>query len=50
MTIDTITIQASFSLLKEVAVKTRTKLDDGIVDLVLEAVSESAEENGIVLN
>ena len=39
----------SFSLLKEAAIKTKTRIDDGIVDLVLEAVKESAANNKIVL-
>lgn len=42
-------LHANFSLLKEAAVKTKSKLDDGIVDLVLEAVQESADVDGIVL-
>ena len=40
-------LHASFSLLKEVTVKTKSHFDDGIVDLVLEAINESAEQNGI---
>ncbi len=43
-------LHASFSLLKEAAAKSKTKIDDGIVDLVLEAVWESAESDGIVLS
>ena len=43
-------LYASFSLLKEVASKTNTRVDDGIIDLVLEAVKESAELDEIVLN
>ena len=42
-------LHSDFSLLKEAAVKTRSGIDDGIVDLVLEAVKESADANGIVL-
>jgi hypothetical protein len=42
-------LYANFSLLKDVASKTNTRIDDGIVDLVLEAVKESAEVDGIVL-
>jgi hypothetical protein len=37
-------------LLKEVASKTNTKVDDDIIDLVLEAVSESADVDGIILS
>ena len=39
-----------FCLLKEVTVKTKSHFDDGIVDLVLEAVKESATQDGIVLS
>ena len=41
---------SDFSLLKEVALKSKTKIDDGIIDLVLEAVVESAAVDGIVLS
>ena len=43
-------LHSNFSLLKEAAYKTKTKIDDGIVDLVLEAVKESADSGGIVLS
>ena len=42
-------LHANFSLLKDVASKTNTRIDDGIVELILEAVIESAEIDGIVL-
>jgi len=42
-------IYADFSLLKEVAFRTNTQIDDGIIDLILEAVRESAELDDIVL-
>ena len=42
-------LHANFSLLKDVVSKTNTRIDDGIVDLILEAVMESAEIDGIVL-
>lgn len=42
-------IHSSFSLLNEVANKTKTKIDDCVVDLVLEAVAEAAEDDGITL-
>lgn len=42
-------IHSNFLLLKEAALKTRTKIDDGIIDLVLEAVSEKAESDKITL-
>ena len=40
-------IHVNFGILKEIAVNTKTKFDDGIIDLVLEAVSESAETSAI---
>jgi hypothetical protein len=43
-------LHSNFSLLKEAASKTKTRIDDGIVDLVLEAVKESADADGIVLS
>lgn len=35
------TLQSSFSLLKEASVKSKTIIDDGIIDIVLEAVQET---------
>jgi hypothetical protein len=43
-------LHADFSLLKDAAIKSRSRVDDGIVDLVLEAVSDSAVADGIVLS
>ena len=43
-------LYSNFSLLKQAAYKTKTKIDDGIIDLVLEAVKESADSGGIVLS
>jgi len=43
-------IYANFSLLKEATSRSKTKIDDGIVDLVLEAVMEKASADGIVLS
>ena len=43
-------LYSNFSLLKEVASKSKTKIDDGIVNLVLEAVTESAEADGVILS
>ena len=43
-------LYANFSLLKEVASKTNTRIDDGIIELILESVNESAEIDGIVLS
>jgi hypothetical protein len=42
-------LHSNFSLLKEAASKTKSNFDDGIVDLVLEAVKENAEADNIVL-
>lgn len=42
-------MNSSFLMLKEVAVKSKTMIDDGIIDIVLEAVKESAQEDGIQL-
>jgi len=43
-------IYSGFSLLKESAIKTRTRIDDGKVELVLEAAKESAMTNKISLS
>ncbi len=43
-------LHSNFSLLKHAASKTKTRIDDGIIDLVLEAVKESADAGGIVLS
>jgi hypothetical protein len=43
-------LYSNFSLLKDVTVKTKTKIDDGIIDLILEAVTETAATDGIVLS
>ncbi|HTQ63165.1 MAG TPA: hypothetical protein VMI12_00110 [Puia sp.] len=42
-------LHSDFSLLKEIALKSKTSIDDGIIDLVLEAVKETAEADGITL-
>lgn len=42
-------LHSNFFLLKEAALKTRSGIDDGIIDLVLEAVKDSADADGIVL-
>jgi len=42
-------LHSDFSLLKDAALKTKSKIDDGIVDLVLEAVKETADADGIIL-
>ena len=43
-------LHSNFTLLKEASLKTKSSLDDGIVDLVLEAVQESADADGIILS
>jgi hypothetical protein len=43
-------LHSSFSLLKQAAHKTKTEIDDGIIDLVFEAVIERADSGGIVLS
>lgn len=39
----------AFTLLKTVAIKTKSHIDDGIVDLVLESVADSAAQNNVTL-
>jgi len=41
-------LYSNFSLLKEVTDKSKTKFDDGIVDLILDAVKAKAEAEKIV--
>jgi len=43
-------LHSDFALLREAAIKTKSNIDDGIVDLVLEAVTETANADGIVLS
>lgn len=45
-----LSLYSNFSLLKFVTIKTRSKFDDGIVDLILEAVKEHADADGIILS
>ena len=42
-------LHANFSLLRKAAIETKTIVDDGIIELVLEAVRESAEADNIPL-
>ena len=42
-------INSSFGLLNEVAKKSKTKIDDDLIEAVLEAVQESAQEDGVTL-
>ena len=43
-------LYSNFCLLRQAAVTTKSHFDDGIVDLVLEAVQESAEQDRIMLS
>ncbi len=43
-------LHSDFSILRVAALKSKTKIDDGIIDLMLEAIKESAEADGIVLS
>ena len=43
-------LHSNFSLLKEAASKTKSNFDDGVVELVLEAVNERADKDGITLS
>lgn len=42
-------MNSSFTLLDEVAKKSSTKIDDDFIEAVLEAVQESASEDGVQL-
>jgi hypothetical protein len=42
-------IHSSFTLLKEVAVKTKSKIDDGLIDMVLETIEQAASDDDIEL-
>lgn len=42
-------IHSSFSLLKQVAEKSKTKIDDGLIDMVLETVEEAADDDNVQL-
>lgn len=42
-------VHSTFKLLKEVTDKTKTKIDDFPVDMIIEAVEESAARNGVTL-
>lgn len=42
-------LYSSFSLMKEVADKTKTGIDDGIIDIILEVVTQKAKEDDIFL-
>ena len=43
-------LHSNFVLLKEAANKTKSKIDDGIIELVLEAVVENAAADGIKIS
>lgn len=42
-------INSSFTLLNEVAKKSKTKVDDDLIEAVLEATRESASEDNVTL-
>lgn len=42
-------LHSSFSLLRDLAIKSKSKIDDGIVNMVLDAVAEVAEANDVKL-
>jgi hypothetical protein len=42
-----LSLYSNFSLLKTAAITTRTVVDDGIIELILEAVRECAEADSI---
>ena len=44
-----VSLHANFLLLKEAAIQSKTNIDDGIIDLILEAVIENAEANELSL-
>lgn len=43
-------LNSSFLLLNDVAVKSKTKIDDAVIDVVLDAVQESAAEDSVDLS
>lgn len=43
-------LYSGFSLLKDATLKSASKVDDGLVDLVLEAVKDRANADGIVFS
>ena len=44
-----VSLHANFLLLREAAIQSKTNIDDGIIDLVLEEVIENAEANDLSL-
>lgn len=44
------TLHSNFSLFREAAAKTKSKVNDGIIDLVLEAVQENTGADEFVLS
>jgi hypothetical protein len=42
-------LYSCFSLMKEAADQTKTRIDDGIIDIILEVVMEKAKEDDVVL-
>jgi len=44
-----VSLHANFLLLREAAIQSKTNIDDGIIDLILEAVIENVEANELSL-
>ncbi len=42
-------LYSNFSILKLASLKTKSRIDDGLINLVLEAVEESADASDVVL-
>lgn len=42
-------IHSSFSLLAKLAAKTKTRVDDGLIDFIVKATEQAAEEDNISL-
>ena len=45
-----LSLYANFSLLKRSAIKTKTNIDDGIIDIVLETIQEIADADNLILS
>jgi len=45
-----VSLHANFLLLRSAAIQSKTNIDDGIIDLILEAVSENAKANELILS
>jgi len=45
-----VSLHSNFLLLRQAAIQSKTNIDDGIIDLILEAVAENAEANELILS